>query len=187
MKAFAERGVEQMVYGGVLIRRKLFGSPAANRPPDGGTPVRVRGAAVGARLGTDHRRSRSGDVPFCEFHPMSRFVVRHRVQDGELHATEYTLVASSPFRDEVPCSHWLALLISEFDGRRTGLEVFEQNAAVRHCRSTTVRSRRSTAHRDGRPQTAVRRPGQGLTGSNNPKENIAVADAIATYCLPSTA
>jgi hypothetical protein len=48
------------------------------------------------------------------------------MQNDELHATEYKLIASSPFRDEVACSQWLALLISEFDGRRTGLEVFSR-------------------------------------------------------------
>ena len=125
MKAFAERGVDQMVYGGVTHPSQAVRIATGHRAPEGGTAVRVRGAAVGTRLGTDHRRSGSGDA-VLRVSPDVEIVVRHRVQDGELHATEYTLIASSPFRDEVPCSHWLALLISEFDGRRTGLEVFSK-------------------------------------------------------------
>jgi SAM-dependent methyltransferase len=72
MKSFAERGVEQMVYGSVLIRRKLFGSPPVT--------VRVCGVALGSGLGADYGRYRSRK---CRFASLTRHRVGGPAPDAE--------------------------------------------------------------------------------------------------------
>jgi hypothetical protein len=58
--------------------------------------------------------------------PDVEVVVKHRSQYGRLQPVDYRLVTSSPFSSEAECPQWVALLISEFDGRKTASEIFEE-------------------------------------------------------------
>ena len=126
MAEFAERGVQQLAYGNVLMRRKQFGSDPITVRKNIGQKceyAELRWALDWgeAGVGVDLHASPLRVSPDVELD------VRHRAgANGHLQAAEYTLVTSSPFREELPCSEWVAMLISEFDGRRTAAQVFER-------------------------------------------------------------
>jgi hypothetical protein len=126
IERFSERGVQQLVYGSVLIRRKLFGSaPATVRKQAGRT---CEYSELRWALDSEQSTARVDlETAVLRVSPDVEIQVRHRVvQSGHLQPADYTLIASSPFREELPCSQWLAMLLSEFDARRTGAEVFER-------------------------------------------------------------
>ena len=126
MKRFSERAVQQLVYGSVLIRRKQFGS----------APATVR-KSVGRRCGyaelrwaLDAEQARGPidlESAVLRVSPDVEIDVKHRVaESGHLIPADYKLICSTPFQEELPCSQWLAMLLSEFDGRRTALDVLHR-------------------------------------------------------------
>ena len=126
LKRFSERGVQQLVYGSVLIRRKQFGSAAVTVRKNVGR----RCGYAELRWALDAEQARAPidvDTVVLRVSPDVEVDVKHRVNEsGHLLPTDYKLVCSTPFSEELTCSQWLAVLLSEFDGRRTGADVFQR-------------------------------------------------------------
>jgi hypothetical protein len=120
---FEKLGVEQLVYGHVLIRRKATGS----------APLTVR-RQMGQRCGREELawlldwETAAPGIDFSDKvlapSPSMEILVRHKVVDGSVQPVDYTMQAIVPFDEKVPCPQWIALLISECTGSRTADEVY---------------------------------------------------------------
>jgi hypothetical protein len=58
--------------------------------------------------------------------PDTELVALHRMQDGDWNTVGYHLKAEYPFRMETEADPWMTLLLPKCDGKKTGLQIFEE-------------------------------------------------------------
>jgi hypothetical protein len=125
MRGFAEREVERLVYVHALIRR---------RRSTGARPVTARADAGRAcsyaelRWLLDRQSAAEAIDPqsaVLRTSPDLQVLVTHkpRALSGRLEPAEFRLRTEAPFIEEETCPQWIPLLLSEFDGVRSGSEV----------------------------------------------------------------
>ncbi|HSW48898.1 MAG TPA: methyltransferase [Bryobacteraceae bacterium] len=130
--AFTESGIEQFVYGLIVVERIAdAGRPAFTIRRQMGTRTgsaecgwALRWEAVAASRGSEAillaaKPRRSGNLELS---------VIHRMQDGELAPQEFTLQAGYPFRMECKVHPWTVALLEACDGFRSGAQLHA------HCR-----------------------------------------------------
>lgn len=115
--------VEQLVYCSLLIRRRTSGD----------APLTVR-KTMGQRCTWDELswlldggvKAGTTDLSTLVLSPSSdmEIVVRHKAVEGALRPVEYALTTISPFQERLVCPEWMALLVSQFDGKKTSADVF---------------------------------------------------------------
>ncbi|MFB3776388.1 MAG: methyltransferase [Bryobacteraceae bacterium] len=130
--AFTESGIEQFVYGLIVVRRIAGGGrPAFTIRRQMG--VRTGSAECGWALQWEAAAaSRENEAFLLAARPRRsgnlELSVIHRMRDGELAPQEFTLQTSHPFRMECRVHPWTVALLEACDGRRTGAELHA------HCR-----------------------------------------------------
>jgi methylase of polypeptide subunit release factors len=130
---FVQLGIEQLVYGGILVRRRTV---------NGQLPFTVRRkrssetdhAAIEWMLRWENAAAQSGrDAILMETKPTASdravLTVRHRMRDGSLQPIEYAFSTNYPFESVLRCRSWLAYLFSRCNGNRTGAELYKELAS----------------------------------------------------------
>ncbi len=125
-RLFAKHGVENLVYGSLVIERKTAA----------GKPVTMR-RRKGPRLGTSEiewlrawETAAADDAILRRILDSKPVAVRdlelrviHRLRDGELAPQDFTLETSYPFTVECNIQPWAAFLLARCDGKSTALEL----------------------------------------------------------------
>jgi SAM-dependent methyltransferase len=129
---FARLAVEQLVYGGIFVRRhseagQMPFTVRRKRSPETDRP------AIEWMLRWENVASQpEREVVLMQAKPSAstraELTVRHRFQDGGLQPVEYAFSVGHPFQTVLTCRSWLAYLFSRCDGTRTGADLFEELA-----------------------------------------------------------
>jgi SAM-dependent methyltransferase len=124
IRSMDEKGIEQLPYVHLIVRRKTGRS----------APLTLR-RELGARCTAIELEwllewesvAKSIDLmdAVLKVSPAAQLVVRHEMRNGGLRPVDYTLVANMPFAAEMQCPEWIAVLLSNCDGKRTTSEVYE--------------------------------------------------------------
>jgi len=127
--SFAEAGIEQFVYGVIIVQRIPDGrrsSFTARRQVGARTGsaefewvLRWESMAASADAGRLLLEARPAPSKNCELR------VIHRVEEGALAPADFTLQTDYPFRMECHVHPWTAALIEACDGIRTGRELHD--------------------------------------------------------------
>ncbi len=129
---FRRAGMQQLVYGALVIYRRLAGSDALTARYQ--LSESSDGACFEWAFGWHHWRARkeaSGELLSTisglklRLSPHLLVKVTHVVQDGALLPAEFIIESSKPFLTEARVDPWMASALSCFDGERTTAEIYE--------------------------------------------------------------
>jgi len=123
LKRYEELEVEQLVYCNLLVRRKKAASaPVTVRRQMGQRCARAELAWLLDWEAAGSTMDFSGLLLVAS--PAMEVVVRHKMLEGSLQPVEYTMTSTVPFTAKLATPQWVALLVSECNGRRTASEVY---------------------------------------------------------------
>lgn len=126
LHAFKKLKIQKLVYGAICVVRLSAGE--ARQPL---TIRRVAGSDLSyrhLRWVLDWERKRP-DLDYLaarpQVTPSLNVVTRHEVRDGDLVPVEYRISNTNPITVDTPCPAWVAFLLSQCNGQRTGRELYD--------------------------------------------------------------